>query len=91
MDERALAYEGFDPQDEGLREALTSTGNGYFCTRGSAEWEEANDAHYPGTYAHGLYNRETSILGGRGGFGGSIVGALIWIVPDRRIERVVRE
>jgi trehalose/maltose hydrolase-like predicted phosphorylase len=31
-----LVYEGFDAADEPLREALTSTGNGYFCTRGAA-------------------------------------------------------
>ena len=35
----ALVYEGFDPSQEGLREALTSTGNGYFCIRGAAEWD----------------------------------------------------
>ncbi|TML98341.1 MAG: hypothetical protein E6G05_13530, partial [Actinobacteria bacterium] len=29
-----VSYEGFEPDEEGLREALTSTGNGYFCTRG---------------------------------------------------------
>ena len=29
--EFTLVYEGFDPGEEGLREALTSTGNGYFC------------------------------------------------------------
>ena len=46
-------------REEGLREALTSTGNGYFCTRGCAEWEDADGIHYPGTYAHGGYNRET--------------------------------
>jgi trehalose/maltose hydrolase-like predicted phosphorylase len=40
-----LAYDGFDPQAEGLREALTSTGNGYLCTRGAAEWEEADGVH----------------------------------------------
>jgi trehalose/maltose hydrolase-like predicted phosphorylase len=28
-----LAYDSFVPEEEGLREALTSTGNGYFCTR----------------------------------------------------------
>ncbi len=28
-----LAYDSFEPAEEGLREALTSTGNGYFCTR----------------------------------------------------------
>jgi trehalose/maltose hydrolase-like predicted phosphorylase len=40
-----LAYDGFDPPAEGLREALTSTGNGYLCTRGAAEWEEADGVH----------------------------------------------
>ena len=58
-----LVYEGFAPEDEGLREALTSTGNGYFCVRGSAEWEDVSDVHYPGTYAHGVYNRESTVLG----------------------------
>ena len=52
-----LTYDGFEPAQEGLREALTSTGNGYFCTRGGAEWEDADGTHYPGTYAHGIYNR----------------------------------
>ena len=49
----------------GLAESLTSTGNGYFCTRGTAEWEDAGGVHYPGTYVHGGFNRETTILGGR--------------------------
>src|SRR4029453_3647592 len=40
-----LAYDGFDPGIEGLREALTSTGNGYVCTRGAAEWEDADGVH----------------------------------------------
>jgi len=60
-----LAYDSFDPDDEGLREALTSTGNGYLCIRGAAEWEDGDEVHYPGTYAHGVYDRETSIIGGR--------------------------
>jgi trehalose/maltose hydrolase-like predicted phosphorylase len=64
MQSFALTYEGFDSAEEGLREALTSTGNGYLCTRGTAEWEDADGVHYPGTYAHGVYNRETTILGG---------------------------
>lgn len=53
-----LVYEGFDPSEEGLREALTSMGNGYFCIRGAPEWEESGDVHYHGTYAHGVYNRQ---------------------------------
>ncbi len=60
-----LTYDGFDPAEEGLRETLTSTGNGYFCLRGAAEWEDSDDVHYAGTYAHGIYDRETTIMGGR--------------------------
>ena len=86
MDERALAYDGFDPQDEGLREALTSTGNGYFCTRGAAEWEDADDVHYPGTYGHGLYNRETTIMGGRPVLNEDLVNLPNWLVLKLKIE-----
>ncbi|HVF80229.1 MAG TPA: glycosyl hydrolase family 65 protein [Solirubrobacteraceae bacterium] len=86
MDERALAYEWFDPQDEGLREALTSTGNGYFCTRGTAEWEDADDVHYPGAYAHGLYNRETTIMGGRPVLNEDLVNLPNWLVLKLKIE-----
>ncbi len=86
MDERALKFDGFDPDDEGLREALTSTGNGYFCTRGSAEWEDADETHYPGTYAHGLYNRETTIMGGRPVLNEDLVNLPNWLVLKLRIE-----
>ena len=41
MKDFTLAYDRFVPEEEGLREALTSTGNGYFCTRGAADWEAA--------------------------------------------------
>ncbi len=86
MDERALRYDGFDPGDEGLREALTSTGNGYFCTRGTAEWEDTDDVHYAGTYAHGLYNRETTIMGGRPVLNEDLVNLPNWLVLKLRVE-----
>jgi trehalose/maltose hydrolase-like predicted phosphorylase len=86
VDERALKFDGFDPGDEGLREALTSTGNGYFCTRGTAEWEDTGDVHYAGTYAHGLYNRETTIMGGRPVFNEDLVNLPNWLVLKLRIE-----
>jgi hypothetical protein len=41
MEGLTLRYDGFEPSEEGLREALTSTGDGYPCTRGAAEWEDA--------------------------------------------------
>jgi trehalose/maltose hydrolase-like predicted phosphorylase len=81
-----LGYDGFDPGTEGLREALTSTGNGYLCTRGAAEWQEADDVHYPGTYVHGGYNRETTILGGQPVLNEDLVNLPNWLVLMLRIE-----
>ena len=81
-----VSYEGFEPDEEGLREALTSTGNGYFCTRGAAEWEDAGGAHYPGTYAHGGYNRETTVMGGRPVLNEDLVNLPNWLVLKLRIE-----
>jgi trehalose/maltose hydrolase-like predicted phosphorylase len=75
-----LAYDGFDPAHEGLREALTSTGNGYLCTRGCAEWEDADDTHYPGTYAHGVYNRETTVMRGHPVPNEDLVNLPNWLV-----------
>ena len=86
MSDFLLTYDGFDPQDEGLREALTSTGNGYFCTRGTAEWEDAGTVHYPGTYAHGCYNRETTIFGGRPVLNEDLVNLPNWLVLKLLIE-----
>ena len=86
MDGFLLAYDGFDPGMEGLREALTSTGNGYLCTRGAAEWEDADGVHYPGTYAHGGYNRETTILSGLPVLNEDLVNLPNWLVLQLRIE-----
>ena len=52
-----LVYEGFDPRQERLREALCTLGNGYFATRGAATFARADDVHYPATYLAGGYNR----------------------------------
>ncbi len=61
----SLVYDGFDPRQEGLREALCTLGNGYFATRGAAPEAEADKVHYPGTYASGCYDRLTSTVAGR--------------------------
>jgi trehalose/maltose hydrolase-like predicted phosphorylase len=86
MGDFLLGYDGFDPDAEGLREALTSTGNGYLCTRGAAEWEDADGVHYPGTYVHGGYNRETTILGGQPVLNEDLVNLPNWLVLMLRIE-----
>jgi len=81
-----LTYDGFEPESEGLREALTSTGNGYLCTRGAAEWEDADGVHYPGTYVHGGYNRETTILSSVPVLNEDLVNMPNWLVLQLRIE-----
>ena len=82
----ALSYDGLDPRREGLREALTSTGNGYFCARGAAEWEESGRVQYPGTYAHGVYNRETTIVGGRPVPNEDLVALPNWLLLQARVD-----
>ncbi len=81
-----LTYDHFSRTEEGLREALTSTGNGYFCTRGAAEWEDSTGGHYPGTYAHDVYDRETTIMGGRPVPNEDLVALPNWLVLKLRID-----
>lgn len=64
MKDWSFVYEGFDPRQERLREALCTLGNGYFATRGAAPESDADAVHYPGTYLAGGYNRlKTEIEG----------------------------
>ncbi len=65
MDRWTLCYEGFDRDQEGLRETLCTLGNGYFATRGAAEEASADETHYPGTYLAGGYNRLQTNIAGR--------------------------
>ncbi len=52
-----LVYNDFNPEEEKLREALCTLGNGYFATRGAGPESEDDGIHYPGTYLAGGYNR----------------------------------
>ena len=61
----SLVYEKFNPEEESLREALCTLGNGCFATRGAAEESQADEIHYPGTYLAGGYNRLDSTIAGR--------------------------
>jgi trehalose/maltose hydrolase-like predicted phosphorylase len=60
-----LAYNTWNPDQQPLREALCTLGNGYFATRGAAEEMSAGGPHYPGTYLAGGYNRLESEVSGR--------------------------
>jgi trehalose/maltose hydrolase-like predicted phosphorylase len=82
----SLVYEGFDPGQEPLREALCALGNGRFASRGAAPEAGADGVHYPGTYAAGCYNRLTSEVAGREVEDESIVNLPNWLPLTFRIE-----
>ena len=74
-----LVYEGFDPAQEGLREALCTLGNGYFATRGAAPEAGADEVHYPGTYVAGCYDRLVTEVAGRAVENEDIVNVPNWL------------
>ena len=61
-----LVYDGFDPEQEGRREALCVAGQRRTSSRAArAEESQADGVHYPGTYVAGGYNRLVTEIGGR--------------------------
>ena len=79
MSDWRLVYDGLDPEEEGLREALCTLANGYFATRGAAPESSADGVHYPGTYAAGVFNRLATAVDGREVFNESIVNLPNWL------------
>ena len=65
MNNWTLRYTDWNPEEQSLREALCTLGNGVFATRGAAEEVPGNRYNYPGTYLAGGYNRMTSKVAGR--------------------------
>ncbi len=80
-----FSYEGFDPDEEGLREALCALGNGYFVTRAAAPEAAADDVHYPGTYLAGCYNRRVTEVQGRPIENEDLVNLPNWLLQTFRI------
>ncbi len=83
-----LAYEGFVPEEEGLREALCTLGNGAFATRGAAPESAADGVHYPGTYVSGCYDRLRSPVGGRRIENEDLVNVPNWLPMGFRLGRL---
>ena len=82
-----LAYEGFNPEQEGLREALCTLGNGCFATRGAAPESTADDIHYPGTYWAGCYNRLKTKVTGQTIENESLVNLPNWLPVKLQFQR----
>ncbi|MFK7963595.1 MAG: HAD-IA family hydrolase [Burkholderiaceae bacterium] len=85
LDDWILEFEGFDPAQEGRREALCALGNGYFSTRGAAPEVQADGIHYPGTYLAGGYNRLITNLAGRQVLNEELVNLANWVTTQFRI------
>jgi trehalose/maltose hydrolase-like predicted phosphorylase len=81
-----FGYEGFEPAEEKLREALCTLGNGYLATRGAFPGSTAGEVHYPGTYVAGCYDRLTSEVAGREIENESIVNLPNWLWLQLAIE-----
>ncbi len=60
-----LVYHDWNPEQQQLREALCTLGNGRFATRGAFAGAQTDGVHYHGTYMGGVYNRRTSQVAGR--------------------------
>jgi len=81
-----LVYEGYRPDEEGLREALCALGNGYFVTRGASSQSAADGTHYPGTYLAGGFNRLVSDVAGRDIENEDLVNLPNWLPLAIRID-----
>ena len=82
-----LEYHTYVPEDEPLREALCTLGNGRFATRGATpEHPAVEDLHYPGTYVAGVYNRLSDEKAGREITNESLVNLPNWLLLTFRAE-----
>src|SRR5690606_30679983 len=81
----SLVYDGFERDQEGIREALCTLGNGYFATRGALPWVVADKSHYPGTYLAGGYNRLRTDIEGRTVENEDLVNLPNWLALQFRL------
>ncbi len=81
-----LTYDKFVPEEENLREALCTLGNGYFGTRGAVPENVATKVHYPGTYLAGVYNELVTDIAGRKVPNEDFVNCPNWLMMNLRVE-----
>ena len=81
-----LTYQGFDPDQEGLREALCTLGNGVLGARGAVPEARADEVHYPGTYRAGVFNRLTDHVDDVAVTNESMVNLPNWLLLQFRVD-----
>jgi len=83
-----LEYHGFEPEQERLRESLTTVGNGYFGTRGCFEANRADHVvHYPGTYVAGVYNSLPSVVFRKTITNNDLINCPNWLLIELQIKK----
>ncbi len=82
----SLSDNEYLPELESTREALLTVGNGYFGTRGAQEECAAGAGNYPGTYIAGVYNRLSSLIGGRDVENEDLVNCTNWLPMTFRVD-----
>ena len=86
QDSWKLLYHGFSPEQERLRETLTTVGNGYLGTRGCFAFKKAEgDTHYPGTYIAGVYNKLPTVVHGKTIYNNDFVNCPNWLSLEIKI------
>ncbi len=80
-----VRFDSWAPREEKLREALTSTGNGYMGVRGAFECGAQSNHHYPGTYLAGIFNKLPSEVHGQTVWNNDMVNCPNWISIEFRI------
>lgn len=81
-----LVYDSYEKEQEALREALCTLGNGYFATRGAAPECAADEIHYPGTYLAGGYNRLKTEIAGQVIENEDLVNMPNWLLTKFKID-----
>lgn len=85
-DSWSLVFDGYEREQERLRESLCTTGNGYVAVRGAAPESQAGQFHYPGTYIAGVYNRLTDSVAGTPVANESLVNLPNWLPVSFRVD-----
>lgn len=86
MNSWKLTYTKFNPEEESLREALCTLGNGYFGTRGAVPETAATKVHYPGTYIAGVYNTLATDIANRKIYNEDFVNCPNWLMLNFRVK-----
>ncbi len=82
----SVLYKSYDKENEKSREALLTTGNGFFASRGAMEEVKAGKYNYPGSYMTGLYNRRKSKVSDRWIENEDFVNFINWLPVNFRIN-----